>query len=41
MHLNTNQVFGTEVVFLQLQVIHLHVVMSLRTSVSFRWIIGR
>lgn len=40
MHLNTNQVFSTEVVFLRLQMIHLHVVMSLRTSVSFRWIIG-
>lgn len=47
MHLNTNQVFSTEVVFLQLKLIHLHVilpvciVMTMRSSVSFRWIIDR
>lgn len=47
MHLNTNQVFSIEVVFLQLKLVTCYpvillvcIVMTVHTSVSFRWIIG-
>lgn len=47
MHLNINQLFSAEVVFLQLKLIRLRVILpvcivvTMRSLVSFRWIINR
>lgn len=47
MHLNINQLFSAEVVFLQLKLIRLGVILpvcivvTMRSLVSFRWIINR